>query len=209
MHKTFLVKFGFVTLIFSIACPAFAELTHLANPQPGDMIVLNYTSEGAGSYSGGPFLATVTHADNTTDIWKTFCVEADGGEEDFYPGTTYQVWSTDLHVAAATGNYVTDAAKWLYYQSLHDSDALPSYVPDDISSDSYLQEAIWHGVLLSGTNTPLNMPYEGPAVTWYELAAAAVAAGWADADLVRVVNPADLGYSGTGASPKSIIRGRL
>ena len=208
MFKTLasMLTVGLLLVLMSmVISPAFGELSHYANPAPGEQVKLDYTTEGPGDNSGGPFMGTLYHADNTTDVWKTFCVEADGGEEVFNPGTIYQVWSTDLHYTSATGNYVTDAAKWLYYQSLHGPiNSLPGYIPDDISSDSYLQEAIWHGVLLGGPSGPaLSMPYSGPAVTWYDDAVAAVAAGWADANLVWVINPADINYGGSGAQAQS------
>jgi len=205
MCKASVLKFGlFMIMTTIIASPAFGGLMHYANPQQGAHVVLNYTSEGAGGDSGGPFQATLYDAyNNPTDVWKTFCVEADGGEEDFSPGTTYQVWSTDPHVAAATGNYVTNEAKWLYYQSLHHPESLVGYTPDNIDSDTVLQQAIWHGVLHN--NNPLNITYSDLAATWYNAAAAAVAtpAGLADADLVRVINPADLEYTGTGVQAQS------
>jgi hypothetical protein len=195
---------GFMSLL---AGPALADLGHYANPLvvgvDGEQIIINYTDEGAGWNSGGPFTATLSHADSTTDVWKTFCVEADGGEENFSPGAIYKVWSTDLHTTSATGNYVTDAAKWLYYVSLHDPYQLVGYSADQVG-DSYLQEAIWHGVWLSGTTTPLNMPFDEPAVTWFNKAVTETEGGkWADADLVRVINPADLGYAGTGTQAQS------
>ena len=195
---------GFL-LVF--AGPVMADLSHYANPLAvgvdGEQVTLNYTGEGAGWNSGGPFVGTLYHADGTTDVWKTFCVEADGGEENFSPGATYKVWSTDLHTTAATGNYVTDAAKWLYYVSLHDTSQLDGYT-GDLASDSYLQEAIWHGVWLSGTTTPLNMAFDEPAVTWFNKAVTETEGGkWAEADLVRVIDPADLGYTGTGTQAQS------
>ena len=134
MFKTLgsMLTVGLLLVLMCMAIsPAFGELSHYANPAVGEKVVLDYTAEGHGDNSGGPFVGTLTHADSTTDVWKTFCVEADGGEEVFYPGATYQVWSTDLHTTSATGNYVTDAAKWLYYQSLHDPiNSLPGYIPE-------------------------------------------------------------------------------
>jgi len=209
MFKTLgsMLTVGLLLVLMSIVIsPAFGELlSHYANPTPGEQVKFNYTTEGPGDNSGGPFVGTLTHADGTTDVWKTFCVEADGGEEVFNPGTTYKVWSTDLNWTSDTHNYVTNAAKWLYYQSLHDPiNSLAGYITDDITSDSYLQEAIWHGVLLGGpTGTALNMPYSGLAETWYDAAVTAVDAGWADANLVWVINPADVNYSGSGAQAQS------
>jgi hypothetical protein len=207
MHKTsiLLVIAGFW---MTSSSPALAEITHCANPLVvglnGEHIQLNFTSEGAGWNSGGPFTATLYHADNTKDVWQTFCVEAGpGGDEEFSPGQTYKVWKTDLHVATATMNYVTDAAKWLYYESLHNPSLLAGYVPGDITSDSYLQEAIWHGVL-KVDNTPLSTPFSGNAVTWFNAAAAATAGGiWADANSVRVISPAVLEYTSTGDQAQS------
>jgi hypothetical protein len=199
MFKTLgsMLTVGLLLVLMSmVISPAFGELSHYANPAVGELVKFNYTTEGQGDNSGGPFVGTLTHANNTTDVWKTFCVEADGGEEVFDPNTTYKVWSVDLHYASATGNYVTDVAKWLYYQSLHDPNSLAGYIPNDISSDSYLQEAIWQGVLLGGPSGPaLGTPCTGPAVTWYDKAVGEVAKGWSDADLVWVINPADVNYS--------------
>lgn len=138
------------------------------------------------------------HSDNTRDVWQTFCVEAGhGSSEDITLGVTYEVMSTDLHIASDTGDYVTDAAKWLYYQSLHNSSALAGYVPGNIVSDSYLQEAIWHGVPKSN-NPPLDTPFAGVAVTWFNAAAFATAGGsWANANQVRGLNPARSTCKGT------------
>jgi hypothetical protein len=184
------------------AGPALGEITHYANPLNGDQVKLDYTGDGPGWNSGGPFTATLYHADGSTDVWKTFCVEADGGEEFFSPGGTYQVWGTDPHVATATMNYVTDAAKWLYYQSLHRPWLLSGYT-GDITTDSELQEAIWLGVL-KADGTPLSVPHDANADTWFAAATDATAGGkWADADLVRVLNPVDLGYTEPGAQVQS------
>ena len=188
-----------VGLLFLVAGRALGDfVSHYANPQVGEQIILNYTTEGAGWNSGGPFTATLFHANNTQDVWTTFCVEAGQSDEDFNPGQTYQVLSTNLNVASDTGNYVTDAAKWLYYQSLHDPSLLVGYIPGDINSDSELQEAIWHGVLAGGVSgSPLDTNYDATAQTWFNAAAAATVGGaWADANLVRVINPAALDYSG-------------
>jgi hypothetical protein len=185
-------------------------MTHYANPQTvglsGEHVEFDYTAEGAGSNSGGPFVATLYHADGTTDVWKTFCVESGkGGDETLYLDTVYKVASTNPHVAEATGNYVTDAAKWLYYQSLHSPSLLAGYT-GDLSSESCLQEAIWHGVWLHGTTTPLKTSFHGLAVTWFDAAVAATAGEqWADADLVQVLNPASLKYRGKGDQVQSVL----
>ena len=195
-------------LCLQLPNPVLGVITHYADPLVvgffGESVKFNYTTEGVGSNSGGPFTATLYHSNGTQDVWQTFCVEAGAGSaESIQMGTTYKVWSTDLHVASDTGNYVTDAAKWLYFQSLHDPSLLAGYVPGSIASDSYLQEAIWHGVLASN-NHPLNTPFSGNAVTWFNAAAAATAGGtWADADLVRVLNPASSYYFGYGAQAQS------
>jgi hypothetical protein len=189
---------GFLSLV---NLPVFGELisAHYANPLVegvnGEAVVFDYIpDEGAGASRGGPFMGTLYHADNTTNVWKTFCVEADGGEEDFNPGSTYKVWSTTPNVAKVTLNYITDEAKWLYYQSLHDPSLLVGYT-GDLTSDNYLQQAIWHGVLKSDS-TPLDMPFDATAQTWFAAAQAAVV-NWDGADLVRVMNPADPGYDGS------------
>jgi hypothetical protein len=188
--------------------PVLGAITHYADPLVvglyGEYVTFNYTTEGRGWNSGGPFTATLYHSDNTQDVWQTFCVEAGPGTaESIQIGSTYKVWSTDLHLVSYTGDYVTDAAKWLYYQSLHDPGLLVGYVPGSIVSDSYLQEAIWHGVL-TPSNLPLNTPYGAAAITWYNAAAAATAGGkWADANLVRVLNPAGLYYHGYGPQAQS------
>ena len=186
------LPFVVVAVLLLVACPAFGDVLHYATPSAGEPIVLNITGEGSGWDSGGPFMATLYPAGGGTQQWTTFCVEADGFDEVFSPGTTYQVYGTDSNIAHFTGNYVTDEAKWLYYQSLHDPAALSSYIQGDLTSDSELQEAIWHGVLGGGIGgSPLATPFDANAQTWYNDAVTAVTAGWADADQVRVITLAD------------------
>lgn len=191
---------------------AFGSISaHYADPVPGiDKVMFTTSDEGMAANRGGPFIGTLYGSDGVTvkDVWKTFCVEADGAMETFSPGTRYNVLGTDLHVATATGNYVTDAAKWLYYQSLHNPSALAGYVPGTLASDTLLQEAIWHGVVkISGGGSLLGSDYNlytgSLAETWFGAAAQAttgLASGWtvsdlvighqwADADMVWVINP--------------------
>jgi hypothetical protein len=134
--------------------PAIGDMLnyHYANPSVSENVVFTLTSEGTSPDAGGPFQGTLSHEGGSSDVWKTFCVEADGddgGAEYFSLGTMYKVWNVDLHTATGTGNYVTDAAKWLYYQSLHDPDQLENYTAD-LAHDVLLQRAIWHGIWLQG-----------------------------------------------------------
>jgi hypothetical protein len=199
----------FLVSMSMAASPALASIIHYADPQVvginGEKIVINYTTEGHGANSGGPFQATLKHADKTTNVWQTFCVEAGNGKEVISLGSTYKVWSVDLNVASNTGNFVTDAAKWLYFQSLHNPSLLEGYTPGNLTSDSFLQEAIWHGVWLKNTHTPLNTHFTGSAVTWFNAAVDAVTAGWADANLVWVMNPVNLKYKGRGSQAQSLL----
>ena len=186
------LSFSVIACLLLVACPAFGDVIHYANPSVGEPVVINYSPEGVSPDSGGPFLAALYPTAGGTQQWTTFCVEADGHVEYFTPGATYQVYGTDPHVAPFTGNYVTDEAKWLYYQSLHDPAALAGYISADLASDVDLQEAIWHGVLGGGIGgSPLSTPYDATAATWYDAAVTAVTAGWADADSVRVITLTD------------------
>jgi hypothetical protein len=79
----------------------------------GQKVKLDYaSSQWARSGSGGPFLATPQGGNS----FLTFCVEPAPFVEYFQPGVTYTVYSMDPRVASLTGNTISEAGKWLYYQ---------------------------------------------------------------------------------------------
>ncbi len=208
----------FVVFLCVATLPAFGAINIYLDPQVGDRVsfsghgnaVFYYNGQG---YYGGPFTGTL----NNTTEWSTFCVEADGGEELINLGTSYKVLNLDPHIATASQNYVTDMAKLLYWEYGHN--ALPNTgTVDD------LQLAIWHGVSVGGqTGPPLTMYTAGGANAYLsdqaaqDLYSSAVTAltspttkaqAQTEADSIWVLNPADLGYSGTGLTgPKPAIRG--
>ena len=142
MRKRSLVLLVITGILSLLAGPAIGDLIPIA-PVVGDQVVLNVAADGGVNY-GGPFIGTLYPASGPSPSWTTFCVEADGYDVTFNPGQTYYVGGTSLNTAS-NGNYVTDAAKWLYYQSQADPSALSvlGYVPSSLPSDSDLQEAIW------------------------------------------------------------------
>jgi hypothetical protein len=142
------LQFVLIGVLSLVACPAVGAITHYANPYVGQKVVFNYAPDPGGN-SGGPFVGTLY---NPVATWTTFCVEADDHDELFTPDAQYVVNNISPTTATASGNYVTDEAKWLYYESLHDPSQLPGYVPGNSSSDTELQEAIWAGVLGGGSS---------------------------------------------------------
>jgi hypothetical protein len=204
------IVFIVIAAVLSLAASrARANIMHYANPSDGQQAIIDFTTDGQGANAGGPFTATLFDTQNAPiNVWKTFCLEADGADELFWPYSwrsqehpaIYEVENTRLNTATDTGNVVTDVAKWLYYQSLHDPSQLVGYVGYDLTksaaerlaSDSSLQLGIWNGVLHNGS--PLSIgayQSDSNAKLWYDAAVAAVAAGWGDANKVRVLNPVD------------------
>jgi hypothetical protein len=187
----------FVVVFLCVATlPALGSI--FANPQVNNIVWLS--TENVGGNSGGPFTGHLGLSyPNSGATWDTFCVEADGSLEYFAPNTNYTVLNTSANTATGTGNYVTNAAKWLYW--MYGTNQLANYT-NSYNDKTSLQEAIWHGVLGGGINgSSLNMTFDTTAQTWF--AAAVTATGetwsgnkltlegttWADADLVRVMNP--------------------
>ncbi len=133
--------------LFSLTpCPALGSVNIFANPQVGEQVVF---TGGNGVNDGGPFLGTLS--DGST--WSTFCVEADGSVEWFVPGAQYNVLSTNAVTATASGNTVTNEAKWLYWQYGTNPSAITAVVDgvvhtydDSNLAKAELQEAIWKGV---------------------------------------------------------------
>jgi hypothetical protein len=191
--KKYILLVVVVGLLLVVACPGYGSI--FANPQAGQTV---YFTGGAGN-GGGPF---VGHLSNGV-TWDTFCVEADGAVEWFVPGATYNVLSTQLSTATASGNTVTAAAKWLYWMYGTDQSAITgiwnghTYAYDDNSYDdkTSLQEAIWRGVnrLYGGNLTapPDAEPMSDAAKAWYQTAydAVNVAKPPEFLNYVYVVNP--------------------
>lgn len=179
--------------------PAFGAINIFANPQVGDTVY--FSTENAGDNSGGPFTGHLGSVN-----WSTFCVEADGCDEYFSPNTLYTVLNTSAAKATGTGNFVTNAAKWLYWMYGTNQAAITgmidattyTYNNDLVDDRTSLQEAIWHGVLQGYGNTgqPLSTLMDNAAWAWYDTALAAIG-GVGELDdpnnpiygLVRVVNP--------------------
>ena len=177
----------FVGILLLLAGRAFADVMPIT-PITGEQVVLNVAPDG-GVNSGGPFIGTLYPASGPSQSWTTFCVQADGYDVTFNPGQTYYVGNTDLNFAS-NGNYVTDAAKWLYYESQAAPSAIPGYIPGTLPSDSDLQEAIWLEVQGGGVGGP-NLGSAGTqdanTAAWVAAANTAVSNGWAEADQVQVL----------------------
>ena len=157
-------------LLSVAAAPATASVNISLNPTIGDTVVFPsadyvygqpfYYNNNGVTYYGGPVLGKL----NTGATWTTFCVEADGGDESIALDHPYKVSSLDPHVAINTNNYVTDQAKWLYWEYGN------GMLPDKLASGEKwtgtdLQVAIWHGVWAHGdVATPLDM-FTDPACT--------------------------------------------
>ena len=207
-------------LLFVAAGPTMASVNIYLDPTVGDTVsfagVAGYTNQvfyyGGGAYYGGPFMGTLGNG----AAWTTFCVEADGGDENIVLGSTYTVSSLDPHVAKDTGNNVTDEAKWLYWQYGHGllPESFANLPVGTTWTVNDLQMAIWHGVWTKG-GVRLDMyladgktsAYGPAAADLYELADAAfadtdpvrLAQAQAEADCVYVLNPASGGVNGTQA----------
>ncbi len=196
------------TLIIAATVPALGSVNIFANPEFGQSVVFSSVPGGAGN-GGGPFQGKLNNDSST--IWNTFCIEAGNPaeSESLVLGKTYKVLSTTSSSATATGNIVTDAAKWLYWQYGVNQEAITgtytyttywwgkktTTTTTYTYSDSYkdrtsLQEAIWHGVQNSEGES-LGTSMSDAARAWYSTAVAAVAAD-PDAwflDCVFVLNP--------------------
>ena len=129
------------------------------------------------------------------------------GDVTFNPGNWYHVGATDAREGFGSHNYITDEAKWLYYQFGNDLSQLDKGNESPFTAaslqDGYdLQQAIWHGVLLAdqggGYYGPgsLNTSFDLVAQALYAdavtaLTGANAAIAQAEADEVRVLSPMD------------------
>jgi hypothetical protein len=195
------------SLLLMLACPAFGSINIFADPQKGQTVYFDTYPGGAGN-SGGPYVGHLSNG----NVWDTFCVEADGAVEWFVPGATYNVMSTQVKIATASQNTVTDAAKWLYWMYGTNQSAITGTYNGNVYSytDGYdnrtsLQEAIWHGVIRKAdgrtlTDPPNAEPMSDAAWAWYNTAASAVNNAPEFINYVYVVNPgpAPQGYPGYG-----------
>ncbi len=137
-----------------LAQPSRAAVDIQVNPSVGNVVEFYPTSPGGGN-GGGPFLGKIG-----ADTWRTFCVEADGGLETINlepTGTVYKVRSISANVAAATGNVVTQAAKFLYYAYGHGmlTGSVPTYT-DTSANNTALQLAICSLVIKRAPTAPIN-----------------------------------------------------
>jgi hypothetical protein len=138
--------------------------------QPGPFTPSTDVSfSGSNPSNGGPFVGSIWSQESGGSVintWTTFCVEAPAGAasgETINPnGTRYDAGVSSLYIANATGNRVSDAAKWLYYNYAYNPAAIDSANP--INGNS-LQQAIWSlvrntaGQFLNaqtGADTPLD-----------------------------------------------------
>jgi hypothetical protein len=201
---------------------AFGSLTHYAEPVPASQVVeFNYptSSDGQGvaqgSTDGGPFTAQLYDAGTglaSGADWTTFCVEAGNHVEYFVPGTQYTFRITSGN-ATASGNLLTEKAKWLYYESLHNPGDLTyhgaAYTPTSQADNDALQEAIWHAVenpagvpLQDVTDDDQAMVYYNEALSAVGLSSAEGGSGellgaWDDVEMINPY-PAPAGYTETG-----------
>jgi hypothetical protein len=136
----------------------------------------------------------------------SFCVEAGTGDQVFYLGAPYTVFSVTPEYAVNTGNLITNAAKWVYYQAVNNTHALAGYT-GDVISNSEVQEAIWLGVLHPNSKGAiyyagqyyegLGEPADAVATAWYNQAVAATtdtswsgyAQAMAEASTIGILNP--------------------
>ncbi len=211
-----------VVLFLVVASPGFSAVVYPEHPQQNDPILLDYWSAGYpggvnGDNDGGPFYAELT---TKGEAWKTFCVEADHHVEYFYPHSSfpdpiysYKVGSVSSDTATLTQNFVTDAAKFLYYWAVTDPAVLGGlYTPGDSVSESAMQLAIWHGVQNpTDPATPLDTPWNplAPASGGTKLEAEEALAArlfslapqsWDYAYCVGVVNPVMTADGSSGQS---------
>jgi hypothetical protein len=145
-------------------------------PKVGDTVVFAaYDSDwGTGVNHGGPFIGTLMG----TTRWKTYCVEAGDYSEAMDFEVNYAVESIGLHTANNTRNYITNAAKWLYYQANHKPSSLANY-SDTMPNKYLLQEAIWHAILGGGiSGSSLDKAFETTAQTWFNAAVTATGETW-------------------------------
>jgi hypothetical protein len=140
-------------------------------------------------YLGGPFVATLWSGSPgyTTQgsQWTTFCVEL--SETISLNSTKYDVIGHGNQVTAS-GNTVSDEARWLYYESRHNPSLLTKagggYYSAAIGQDNAdLQNAIWFGVdpgpwpadpLGSNPNLVPWSSLSANAKAWYGLAQAGI-----------------------------------
>jgi hypothetical protein len=211
----------------AVACCTLWQSAHGAiqiaiDPVPGDNVVFADTPGRVGN--GGPFLGTL----NGSSQWYTFCVEADGGEENLSFGTPYKVVGTSDFTATATGNTVTNAAKFLYYAYGHDllTTLLGTYTNTGVDNGS-VQDAIWSLTVKTsaglGPNDYTNA-YSNATNYWLNigtlsadasaLRAAAIlavttdanaATFLADAARIQVLNPADTFPPAPGEQRQSVL----
>jgi hypothetical protein len=161
-------------------------------------------------FSGAPGVGTLASTSaglaGGTNTWNTFCVEAGAGVEYIVPGTGYVVGSLSDTVASATGNIVTDAARYLYVA--YGSMALTG-------TNAAFQDAIWSLVKVSSAGDTGINSYPALASGDYlfatagagaSLRAAAITAVTTDANAaanqalaatVHIINPVTLNPNGT------------
>ena len=206
-----------------LAQPVRAAIDIQVQALVGNTVKFSDTANRA-TNGGGPFLGNIAG-----DTWRTFCVEADGGSENVSLGATYYVVGTSPNTATATGNTITEAAKFLYYAYGHDLLTLGNSgaaYSDTSTNNNSLQQAIWSLVVKMSAGNGINDysdSYTGvtetywlqvgalsaDAATWRSFAIAAVTganatANLALADRIRVINPDDT-YPASGAQAQSML----
>jgi hypothetical protein len=147
-------------LLMLAAVPASASINISADVRVGNSVTIDYAPQwqAHNPAAGGPFQMT-----SGNSVWTTFCVESDGATEYFNPGSTYTILGIDSHVATNTGNYITDAAKWLYYQLGHSPSSVLAISDSSFSDLCSLQSAIWFLTNKKPNSTTSASPLPGDA----------------------------------------------
>ena len=139
-----------VAVLCMVAGPALGAITsHYAPAYVNEGVSFNYGELGACGNQGGPFIGTLASGIQ----WRTYCVEADGGDETFGPNNPYFVESIYENSCVASKNYVSDAAKWLYYEAPRGGLAGWSLTQP---TEEELQEAIWHDTWRVATSAEIS-----------------------------------------------------
>jgi hypothetical protein len=163
---------SFFYCLVAVAVCASQSVFGSVNISPSTLPVAgDYIDFQSGSFrtgTGGPFLgrlgstAAQLNSASNTNTWFTFCVESgtQSTTENITFNTDYRVASVSQYVAAATGNVVTDAARFLYYAYGHDmlGTALLPFAgyTGTAAQNADLQEVIW-SLIVRGDRTSLGV----------------------------------------------------
>jgi hypothetical protein len=194
-----------LAVLFVAVSPSFGAISHYITPIVGDRVSFvdsTLAVQGAvnGPGGGGPFVGQLfdsTGASLTPGLWTTFCVElSESISLTNLNSPTYDVVKVSAadglfgDTVTASGNIVTEEARWLYYQSLHNPGLLSGYSAGSGADNTALQDAIWHAVQ-NPINTSIFPSISGDALTWWTAANTVVTGSpltrpWLN---VQVLNP--------------------